>query len=403
MNVRLAAGITIAALAVTSFIAVALLLFDASAFPVLLVALIVGFVLAVVFPLLVDFILHLRRHHPRFTAICLVIVVIALTAFAYSRAFHSEVPVPPASSVGAIGPGDGIVTTYHALVTPEQPSSNSFTIEEDAAVGAEAQTGQVFTAHYHAAQVVTSSQVGFALRRVTFTPFHLATSGLLRFRVRLPHTRVRSTITVQRFCDPSCPDSIVQLDLSSDAFYRAARTRAQPSQQPISWTAEQPDEGITFYYLPAGYRAFRPLLEKFIGVTSVQQGVLIALGIFLAFLISFGSALWLGLKATAIAFAQGHITGMLGHVAHHGPQYTGPATPDAPAAEAEQRSASTPASSAGGTQSPAPRVPAVIEVSAVFAWPIAAVVMALVLRSGLISAVREARRERPESVRRRSH
>jgi hypothetical protein len=266
-------------------------------------------------------------------------------------------------------------------------------------VGAMALTGQTFTTHYRVTQVDASSQVGFALRRVTFTPFHLGSSGTLRFKVRVPHTRTLSSITVSRFCDPSCPDSLVQVDLPVDAFYRAAGTSTQTSQQSISWTVHQPDEGITFYYIPSSYRPFRPLLDKFIGATSIQQGVLIALGIVLAFLFSFGSALWLGLKATTIAFVQGRITGMWGH---DRPQHTIPPSPDAPVAEAEPQGAPTPAPLPVSTQSPTPRSPALVEVSAVVAWPLAAVAVAVVLRSGIITVAREARRESPGSTRRRS-
>jgi uncharacterized membrane protein len=111
-----------AAFGVAVFIAIALLLFDASAFPVLLLALIIGCILAIVFTLLVDFMRHLGRHHPRFTLISVAITLIAVIAFAYSRTFRSEGPVLPTSTVGAIGPGDGNVMSYRALVTPNQPS-----------------------------------------------------------------------------------------------------------------------------------------------------------------------------------------------------------------------------------------------------------------------------------------
>jgi hypothetical protein len=167
-----------------------------------------------------------------------------------------------------------------------------------------------------------------------------------------------------------------------------------PTSTSVTWTSDQLDQGVTFYYVPANFRPFRPELGGLIAATSLSQAALIVLGIILGAIISFATATWVGLKATAIIFAQGRVTGLFEHVLHrdHPPEGHVPSvTPRA----SEDHAPPAPTSR---SVNPAPVTldwPALVKAVASLAWPIAMIVSVRMLQKVILALIGDSHRHEP--------
>jgi len=331
---------------------------------------VIGVVVAVLFALLLRLARYGWRQHRKgmFTVVGFILVL--GLAYWYSEAFRgagsSEIPV----GVVNIFP-----VKYTAIITRATGSSDSFTVRETLLL----HVGQSQIT-VPGTQTLHGGQAGFALRRGSFRPLGVTTAGYIPLPRRLPPIQL---------CTAGCPSANITLDLVDPAaFYRAVGTNVQTANGLTSWSASHLADGVTFYYVPAGYQPFRGLLKTFIGVTSIGQAGLNVLGSITGWLLSIIVAIVANLRDKITAGAEAWVQRVTGRLVQHGNS----AGAEGGVVSAQNVAPHLVRPTASGVLQPSPGAVTTPRqgLLIILVWPIAAIVIALILRNGLVAVAREA-------------
>lgn len=186
-------------------------------------------------------------------------------------------PAPPSAAEEGAGPSgprlELLPTGYRATIRPAEPAGAMLISEE---VFYEVRKGARLV---YASQVlafpertVLSERRGFMLREVSVQP--LGSGALSPTAFTLPDG---SQVVAPLCTRTACPPGEVRVEGLPERSFFAARGVADVATVPyvrtetVSWATPDLSAGIAFAYVPSPFQAFRPLLQPFIGASSLND------------------------------------------------------------------------------------------------------------------------------------
>ena len=192
--------------------------------------------------------------------------------------FLSAVPAPP------------LINGYYLTITNPDWKAGVFTIKETVVIN------QDWISFYHATGLpqsvdlperkVRSTSLGLLARQVKIMPDQVGPSG--EAAITLPDGRILKG----DICSLTCGKIVIVLhDVPSGSFL-AAKDADDIQEAPyihtetVSWSVLDPDQGITFAFVPPPFNVVRPVIEPLLGVSSLDQWLLGILGLLSTLLVS---------------------------------------------------------------------------------------------------------------------
>jgi hypothetical protein len=185
--------------------------------------------------------------------------------------FLSAIPAPP------------LINGYYLTITNPDWKAGVFTIKETVVINPD------WISFNHATDLpqsvdlperkVKSTSIGLLSRQVKIMPDQVGPSG--EAAITLPDGRIlRGGI-----CSLTCGKiAIILHDVPAGSFL-AARDADNIQKAPyintetVTWSVLDPDQGITFAFVPPPFNIVRPVIEPLLGVSSLSQWLLGILGL----------------------------------------------------------------------------------------------------------------------------
>lgn len=133
-------------------------------------------------------------------------------------------------------------------------------------------------------KTIVSTSRGFMLREVAIRPLEIDSTGT--FTVTLQNGRiVSSTLEVSN-------TEIQLIDFPKGSFHEARDAKdvtrfAYVDQETIIWSAFNSKRGVVFAYIPPHYRHLKPLINPFLGLTTVSNWIIAICSIIVTFVLTF--------------------------------------------------------------------------------------------------------------------
>ena len=293
----------------------------------------------------------------------------------------------PAVSGGA----PPLIRQYCATIVTDSTAPNWFTVHE--AVTVNQGKGVVVYPPPYRVQAVAA---GIALERVIIPPPHVDANG--NVTVKIDHQAPQT----QSLCEVVCPSSTIQVtDLPSGAFYRADDETVRTNAATQTWSASRLDGGITFTYVSNPWVSYRGVIRQFLGVSSIGRFVS---AIFVILWAALGSAWFLGIYTAIGVKARDTIEQKLlsiwQHLAHLHSATASTFAPRLPSSP--QRVDSSTALGGASVPAPVEDKPArsatdFVQLIHALVWPVAVVIVSLLLRGQIAETIRELHTRRPNS------
>ena len=192
--------------------------------------------------------------------------------------FLSAVPAPP------------LINGYYLTITDPDWKAGVFTIKETVVINPD------WISFYHGTGLpqsvdlperkVRSTSLGLLARQVKIMPDQVGPSG--EAAIALPDGRVLKG----GICSLTCGKIVIVLhDVPSGSFL-AAKDADDIQKAPyintetVTWSVLDPDQGITFAFVPPPFNIVRPVIEPLLGVSSLDQWLLGILGLISTLLVS---------------------------------------------------------------------------------------------------------------------
>lgn len=190
----------------------------------------------------------------------------------------SAVPAPP------------LINGYYLTITNPDWKAGVFTIQETVVINPD------WISFYHGTDLpqsvdlperkVRSTSLGLLSRQVKIMPDQAGPSG--EAVITLPDGRVLKG----SICSLTCGKIVIVLHDVPAGSFLAAKDADDIKKAPyintetVSWSVLDPDQGITFAFVPPPFNVVRPVIEPLLGVSSLNQWLLGILGLISTLLVS---------------------------------------------------------------------------------------------------------------------
>ena len=192
--------------------------------------------------------------------------------------FLSPSPLPP------------LIRDYQLTILNPDWKSGVFKIKESVVINPD------WISYYHATELpqnidlpereVRSIRVGLLSREVRIKPGNADASGEVTI------TLADGRVLQGGICSFSCGKIDIELQDAPAGSFLGARDAdkikdlSDLKTETISWSVPDPDQGITFAFVPPSFNVVRPIIKPLLGVSALNQWLLGILGLFCALLIT---------------------------------------------------------------------------------------------------------------------